>query len=306
MPKFILLANTIATCLLLSQPVNAETQSYAELAKAIEADHSSRLQYFMNGHFVWINTTIEKETDSGTRYEYWARDGQYFRVDKQDIVNGMPTGPVRRIIVRPEGYGRFVSTDTDNLGAIVDIGTADDGKQMVSIMEFIAKSNRIGVQPVKNYFAAWPKREMDLVGLELVDEEDGGVFLLITRRVDGHTRVLNTRLSADDYRVLHYTYRFDSEDGTQWATNDATYTYHPTVPDLVKSVKIVGESNFDPPFESTFELLEHDPSPAPLAVFDVGLPSAPQGWSRRLVLLAAGVAMIAAWLLWRKKQTAHP
>lgn len=300
-----LIAKIITIWLLATLPGSAEEQSYAELTKAIEAVHSSRLQYFMNGHFVWTDTESEGTASSGRRYEYWARDGQYFRFDEQGIADGVPTGRTQRIIVRPEGYGRFVSNDMDALGAVVDMGSAADGQRRVLDMRPIALANKMAVQPVTDYFAAWPKREQDLVDLELVDEKDAGVFLSITREVEDGRKKTDIRLSANDYRVLHYNYRFDSTDKTQWATNDATYTYDSTVPDLVKTIKVVGKSNFAPPFESTLELLEHDPSPAPLAVFDVGLPSAPPGWSRRLVLLAAGVAMIAVWLLWQKKHSVH-
>jgi len=124
------------------------------LVNALTKAQSSREQFFMNGHFVWMEREVEGKKLIEQRHEYWARNGEYFRRDSQDVADGKGVGKVSRTVVGPEGFWKIAADSTSDSGVIYNFGKNPKGRDSILGQYFIALANRVSTVQVRT----WNKR----------------------------------------------------------------------------------------------------------------------------------------------------
>lgn len=275
------------------------------LTKAIVEAHTQRFDLFDNGHFVWNQVLFDGGVRTDFTHEYWARNGEYFRLDSRKSIDGQQQGKIYRTIVRPDGFAKISADTPEAAGAIIDFGTADAGLKAIRNNNFIAIANFSGFSWTKTWIDAWPSRSRDLIDLRFTKLSEDEVKMTFVRKDEDGTKTYNSFLASDDYRVLRWTYRFDSTAGNWWADNVATYTYHPSISDLVaeRSVEISNTDSETPEISEICTLVSYDPAPAAVSVFEIG--SMPGGHrppqNRRLITFAMGVLLLSGWIYYRKR-----
>lgn len=295
----------LCSCGLAVADALAEVPSESLLAKQISQAHEKTFDLYLNGHFVWVKTEQAAEGEKKRRYEYWARDGIYFRLDSQDITDSDAVNIVSRTIVIPEGFAKIAADGIDDVGAIFDFGPAEAGRNWVLSHQFIAMANRVATVQVADWVEAWESKSQDLESLTLRAIEPSGARLEFVCRPENATQHHAAEMSGRQYRVDRWTYRYETDDRSQWATNEIDLTYEN---ELVAIPKLMSEkdiSNFAKPLSYSYLLEHYDNKSPPIDIFTIpgsetGIPSSTSAWARRLSVLCIGVLMLGFYLYYRK------
>lgn len=247
------------------------------------------------------------------RISYWARDGEYFRIDEESL-DPSATEARTRLIVRPEGYIQMA--ETEHGFAIVQLGSNDEGMERIVVHDLFCCSTRCfrlvdGEVPMGNIdgisFTTPLSEGMASHYTPLALSKDGDSIILRTRMdqsTDGHPNkaVYKVEYDLEEGVVLSYEQVAD-EGGSSHAAfrNLKSYDFerlrHVPAKISVEDKRVGGAWQ-----SIEYKVEDVDWSPVPLGLFSFG----PQGlvedsvWVRRLVIFGIGVAVIVSFFLYRR------
>lgn len=301
--------NAKAVFLLCVFGLSAQAGAVDELLRdAIVKAHAKTLERFSNGHFVWTYESAQGDSVTKTRYELWARGGTHYRLDQEETKDGLGPDSVLRDIVVPEGFVEIVAKDRQDAGAIVDFGPAEKGVKYIVGQHFVARGIRVASETVESWLQGWESKNSDLnlVSLNLLSEPPVTTLSHVREYEEG-TAVYTAEMEGNDYRIVRGTYRFDSVDGTQWATNTFDFFYGEDTGGIPLKTIRESDGNFGKPLNDKLILESYDWEPAPLEVFSIaeaGIGTAGAGGlrTRRLVVLFIGLLFVGAWLYSRLRR----
>lgn len=280
------------------------------LRDSIVKAHAKTFQRFSNGHFVWTYERVYGDSVTTTRYELWARGGTHYRLDQEETKDGVGPDKVIRDIVLPEGFVEIVAKDRQDAGAIVDFGPADKGIKYLLGQHFVARGNKVSTRLVEGWLNDWKSKNSDsnLVSLNLHAEPPVTTLSLVHKYEEG-TAVHTAEMEGGDYRIVRETYRFDSVDGTQWATNTFDFSYAEDTEGIPLKTTRESDGNFGNRLKDKLILESFDWEPAPLEVFSlaeagIGATGAGGHWTRRFVMLLIGLLFVGGWLYFRLRRPA--
>jgi len=278
----------------------------SSLVQELSSAHKKTVELYSNGHFVWLETEHSAEGEIKRRYEYWARDGEYFRLDVQDVTDGESVNKVSKTIVVPEGYAKIAAANTKDAGAIYDFGPAETGIAWIHGHYFIALANRVATVQVVDWLQAWESKSRDVGSLTLEATDSSRCIIKFIRVSGDGSKQYIADMSGDTYQVDHWDYRFESGDASQWATNKVVLTYEKELGAIPRQVQSENLSNFAGASESSCMLEEFDSRPAPIDIFAIpgsrsANASSTSAWTRRLAVLCVGVLLLGIHVYFRKK-----
>lgn len=281
----------------------------SELDRLVEKQQSRERQ-FGNMHAIWRARIVEEGETIDQIVEFWSRDNTYFRCDVTATGSSDTVDPgVLRTVVRPEGFVKLTAADASDPGAVIEFGPYELGFEYIRGHKWFCGSNRdFSLRPVvDNVIAVLEDRYecpwIDACNYEVVSHSSGGFMAKASYTSDTGTTVDTASLAADDFRVLEctsgdattgYTARISNQYGTQ------------RVAPIKSSEEWIWEDGSGRLVEYTLEEIQFEP--ASLSVFnigDVGLSTTSSRQFvgiRRLVVLAVGLMMVAAYFKYRRSR----
>lgn len=294
-------------CFSLPQMVISQDDQRAVFEKIVE-NQEARERTYDTGHFVWLQReSYASGEEEVTRFEYWALDGEYYRFETSVMDTDSPETFVKgnTVIVRPEGFALIDNKDIRQLGAIISVGSFDDGKARIFGAEPMMIADRIGRSFLKPYIEL---RDLHPeVNLSLKENPDGTFSLSFSDPHPEGTLYKNAILDGEDYRILSWEYRARGSDGVRKCDQIANYRYdrdqHHTPIEVEDKVEANYEVNR---IGANLKLVEFDLNPPPIEMFgspghDFSSGTASSVWMRRLILLACGVMMVAVYYAFRRR-----
>jgi len=285
-----------------------------KLLEELLAANSKRETLFGNMHAIWTMEEVKDGTKSNSTIEFWSRENKYFRFDETFT---QPHVRVERHFATPTRYVRFSSFSPDIRGAVTDHDTVENGRENIRGQGWFCEANKRARQHFESLVDYW--LNADNVTLQVRKEEGGG--LVITVRTEGkgdrdgqHLTYANSevlKFSPGDYRFLGSKIRGDVSDGT-WGEGVFTKTYSEPPSDIpissiqedIESDGLDGIGSGGTTYSVRYTLTEMQFEPAPMEVFE--LPEFPalsgSNWTRRLVLLLGGAALLAIYFFVRSRK----
>jgi hypothetical protein len=273
---------------------------------------------FGNMHAIWTKEEVTDGKKVESTIEFWSRENKYFRFDETFTQDGFK---VERHFAVPSRYARFASYGPDSRGAITKHDTAEIGRQIVRSQGWFCEANKRLLDPMEDLVQFWLNR--DDTTFQVKREPEGN--LVITKRREGEGDVdgnnvtfVNSEVltfSPDDYRFLESKFRLDRSDGT-WSEDFSVKNYDDPLSDIptssrfedIQSEGIDGAGSDKSKRIVRYTLKEMQFTPAPMDVFEMPefTKRSSYAGTRRLILLASGVALLAICFLlgyWRKRQS---
>jgi hypothetical protein len=307
---------------------NSEEKAAAESFVAAASD--IRRNKYGNVHFKITGSrsaqTAKGTMQTDTEYEYWAREGKYFRLDSRVTksadrkLNGMR----RRIVVTPDTSIRMQSSSPNGALTVRDWTAAEDGVGFIRGNYFVDAAVRAGpISYADEIVKTLTSREptMNNGNLQL----NGVAFSTADSRLkiswtwtDGqHSSVSD--LTCDPSKGIVFDSKSISyENGKEVVSRKSTRDYKLDAFDCIPSLQQV-ETAFSSNstaaqssnIRETFRTTAVDWQPVPLGIFSleaqgVHIATSSGIWLRRLVIFCIGVGLFAlALFIKRRRQAAY-
>ena len=300
------------TILLLTAAVNAKADQSGLPSEIIET-HKLRSATYDNGHYLWVRSEEIDGSIHEKRYEYWARDGEYLRLDEERRVDDERSGPPTSIFVRPEGFVKLKNRGIPDGSVATDFGPAAEGFAKIRNQYVFKRESKIGVSEVANWIRRSREPSGSVTNFKLVEEPDDRLKITFSSDVPQGTRRYEGILSRKDFRVLVWRYKFNGAEGSefegQFGETEARYEYDEPAK-LVPVKQLESSRTNDGDSTRQWDLVEYDFTPASIGVFEI-----PSGalvasrrsspWTRRLIIFLIGFTLIALYFVLRKRTGAE-
>ncbi len=305
----------------------ADTPSRKETLEIASTLHSGfekiRKEDYGNVTFTVEDTQSVKskgiETTQISEITYWSRENKFFRVDTE-VIGGTDKesiGQKTRLIVRPEGYVKFMTLEPRGQLAIVELGSLAEGRSSLGGMNFMHASTRCittseGEVPFGNvgdfHLNEVSKKLKDFYSpIDITTNQDKQVHLLTRfQKLDGeisHSSIWRVVYDLSIGAVLSYELE-KGETGESPRELRVEKSY-----DVPRLKGIPREANHKTVYlDGTivikkFRTVNVDWEPVPLGVFTVdtmGRTGDFSGtWLRRMIMLIVGLGFVGIYLTYR-------
>ncbi len=134
--------------------VPADERTLAAATSFLETARDVREKDYTNVHFVVIETLVTEDARRRatfrvvTRYEFWSRDNQYFRLDSRVLESNDPrerVGARLRMIVQPQGYVKLRAPAEGEPFTIRDWGDSETGWSYLFGIQHLRAATRYDV-----------------------------------------------------------------------------------------------------------------------------------------------------------------
>ncbi|MGB7343266.1 MAG: hypothetical protein WBD20_03580 [Pirellulaceae bacterium] len=288
---------------------NDEVVSRSVLNLLVEKQ-KSRERQFGNLHAIWRERIVEEGKSIDQIVEFWSRDNTYFRCDVTAIgTESAEESSVLRTVVRPEGFVKLTASNSSDPGAVIEFGPFELGWEYIRGHKWFCGSNRdFSLRPVAdNVIAVLEDRYecpwINACDYKIVSHAGGGFMAKASYTSDAGTTVDTATLAADDFCVLECT----SGDATAGYTARISNEYGiQRVAPIKFFEEWIWKDGSKRLVEYTLEEVQFEP--AVLSVFDIGDVGLSTTNSeqfvgiRRLIVLAIGLVMVAAYFKYRRSQ----
>lgn len=299
------------TMLSVASPCNLFSQDeQAVIFDKILKSQDARKAAYDTGHFVWIKTDKHNSGQvSVSKYEYWALNGKYYRLDVSVSDNGNTDNLVKRglTITRPEGFGIFHFPTDNGPGTLRDFGTSEGGKAKIFGAYTFQRADRLGLDYL-NSIIRLKANDTEIKDLRVSKGEGNDYIVSYSRTHHEGEQLYHATLDGRDYRVLSWEYRGLGNDGVRKTHQTATYHYGNSQLHSPVEVSEIVDANFDVGLIAThIKLIEYDSSPPPIEKFALaGLghstEASPTIWTRRLVLFVIGFSLLVGYYCYRTRK----
>ncbi|MFG0291451.1 MAG: hypothetical protein ACF8CQ_25020 [Rhodopirellula sp. JB044] len=294
-----------------------DTVSRQDLETIITKSRSCEEQYD-NMHAVWKSTHKGfNGRESWERIEFWSREGKYFRVDgtSYDSLDGNFVR-VSRTVVRPEGSITMQSETLDDIGVITEVGSVEEGLAAVKGASWYNNGNQIEgklLYELASEFLDSTKESFDEADYQFAKLPDGSIGVAFSVKTEDQTSTGNVSLDQKHFLVKsHESEIVVPGKATGRGSGERKYTgisyleYEgelllPSTSTLTATAS--GNGGGTNKAETSYTLEETHLGPAPLELFypdGFPMPSR-KPWMRRLVVLLAGLVMLAIYFRFRKE-----
>jgi hypothetical protein len=286
------------------------TPEEQRLLDELLAANREREALFGNMHASWTKEEVTDGKKVESTIEFWSRENKYFRFDETSTE---PSFRVERYFATPDRYVSFSSHDPDIRGAVTEYDGAEQGRQNIRGQGWFCAANKRARQDFEYLVEYWLSE--DNVSLQVRKEDGGGLVITVRTKGEGdrdgqHLTYENTevlRFSPGDFRFLGSKIRGDVSDGT-WGEGVFTNTYSDPPSDIPTSSTLEELESDGSTRSLRYTLQEMQFEPAPLEVFDLPefAKQSSYAGTRKLILLASGVALLALYFLlrhWKKRES---
>jgi hypothetical protein len=292
--------------------------SIPTLTVIVKADHddllnkiikvqSDRSAIYDNGHFKWIMKENVDAKLQERHFEYWARNGTYFRFDTELRIDQQISGNSESVVVRPEGYVKLLRDASKGDTVVGDFGPADIGLSKIRLQYVLEQENKVAAEPLQN----WIKRLRNPGGVssnvDVKKQPDENLKVSFSSDLPVGKRQFEAILSPQDFRVISWRYKFQGAEGNEFAEQVTDLEYQEGTKHVpVSLLEAVHSHNGDSTMRCN--LVSYDFVPAAIEVFAIatgsvdGSPSTSPVWIRRVSVMSIGAALIAGYLWFRKRK----
>ncbi|GAA5509223.1 hypothetical protein Rcae01_04722 [Novipirellula caenicola] len=241
--------------------------SNSELLARIQESHAKSSGFYDDGHFVWVEksgswtdpATGLKHEPEERRFEYWARHGEWSRLDITKYSNGQQIGVVGRSLAVPDqplrsNWGCTATTCTRPPPHPQDFPVFNAGIS-------------VGDTRLSTYISKWLEGSEDVVSLAVDDSDPSKLtFEIVEERLQGRLTYA-ANVDPNTYLVSSWEREAVTKDGKHTYRQKRHLQYDKEIAGLPRRCF---DSDADMDYEISLTSL--DRNPAPLSIFDVGIP----------------------------------
>ncbi|MDA8745940.1 hypothetical protein N9N28_15035 [Rubripirellula amarantea] len=244
-----------------------DSTSNEELLSRILESHANDLERYNDGHFVWLEKTGPwadpvtglKHESAETRFEYWARHGEYFRLDATTYIGGQQSGVVGRTLACPDKPVR------SNWGCTSIACTK--APPDVSDFPVIHAGFRVGTTQLSDYITMWHEGSDRIASLKVDNSDPQNVELEIVEEQPEGTVNYVANVDPRTYVIRSWNREAVTKDGEHIFHQRRELQYDNEIPWLPQRA-----FDSDAEMEYDISLTSVDLKPASLDVFDVDIP----------------------------------
>ena len=276
------------------------------LDNALRAMSKNR-DLFSNVQMTWLDEQTTSNSKTVRRYEFWSREGEYFRMDSEVLESTndqkATVGKKSRLVVRPDRYVNLFSAAGRSF-AIVGLGSQEEGKEDLY-------SNFVFDSSIRGYYAYFTN---------VFKEYDGSqpAYRLITAQ--NTSDMMKARMDADGDDTKHYVYEYeinlDRGVCTAWNEEETIAGQKSSECSIIKRYDkdaipvhiLVKSRDSMGTFRQEINRTSFIDEPAPIGVFSlegygITTSSSISKWVRRLIILGVGISLVGIYAAYKYRQS---